>query len=429
MASVFSRHPRLGEGPNPDCTIFNYDLIVLLTDKEPILYLFSMGGYIEPFLGGRIEEFDEDELIKALETHNVKSIILPEAFVNGYFPHKKKFFETRVKEMGFYGNKLKIYNQKEQNFYYKEIHTDPDWFWIDRELYNSNIVYHSIGYPTPPTEPDKSFFKQFSFCKQGFACESFFKLYYLKDLNKADMFQQRFELGLKSDDLIFYGNMGTSIRDTVKQSLENSKLKFKYVKYGNENLFDLICTQNKGIGISMDGLVFNTIRDAEFGIYGLPSIKVTRADDFLIEQNNITMFNTRSVTQVQPDLFENANNKLIKQQIEDGYDEYMSNDFNNEDKFYKTIKYHFFIILLQKFANVELFIFDILFGDKLKDFIDELDMEADYSIFETVAKPQYIKHNDIGNMRIDFVNEVISKLGDYFHKEYSKWINIDNDNV
>ena len=56
-------------------------------------------------------------------------------------------------------------------------------------------------------------------------------------------------------------------------------------------------------------------------------------------------------------------------------------------------------------------------------------MEADYSIFETVAKPQYIKHNDIGNMRIDFVNEVISKLGDYFHKEYSKWININNDNV
>lgn len=429
MSKVFSRHERLGYNPNPDCTIFNYDMIVLLTDKEPILYLFSMGGYIEPDLGGRIEEFDEDELIKTLETHNVKSIIIPEAFVNGYFPHKKKFFETRVKEMGFYGDKLKVYIQKEQNFYYKEIHTDPDWFWVDRELYNSNIVYHSIGYPTPVKEPDRSFFKQFSFCKQGFACESFHKLYYLKDLTPSQMFENRLNLNLKNNNLIFYGNMGTSIRSTVKQALHDSKLKFKFVKYGNENLFNLICNENKGIGISMDGLVFNTIRDAEFGIYGLPSIKVTRADEFLIDKNNITMFNTRSVVGVQQNIFENADKKLIKQQIEKGYDNYMDGDFNNEEKFLKTIKYHFFIILLQKFANIELFIFEILFGDKLGKFIDELNMDIDYALFNTVAKPEYIRHNNLDEMRVDFVKELINKLGDYFHKEYSKWININNDNV
>jgi hypothetical protein len=429
MPDIISRHERLGYIPNPDCTIFNYDLIILLTDNGPLLYLYSMGGYIGPELGGQIERFDFNELLKCIDEQKPHTLIIPEAYVNNSYPNFKKFFEGPIKERGFYGNKLLVYNQKEQNFYYKEIHTDPDWFWNERENYNSNVIYHSIGFPTPVEEPDHSYFKQLRFCKQGFACESFRKLYYLKDVLPSDMFEQRMKLNLKNNRLIFYGSTTTSIRGFVKSSLQDSKLDFITCKYGNENLFDVICNDNKGIGISMDGLVFNTIRDAEFGVYGLPSIKVTRVDDFLLKENNLSMFDTRSIIQIQRDVFEHADHNEIRKHIEEGYEKYMEGMFNDESKFYKTIRYHFFIVLLQKFNNIELFIFDILFGDKIKDFIEQLPMNVDFSIFDHAARPQYIESNNFDEMKVDYINQLINEFSKYFYKLYGDWINNNNDNV
>ena len=54
----------------------------------------------------------------------------------------------------------------------------------------------------------------------------------------------------------------------------------------------------KGIGISLDGLVFSTIRDSEFSVNGVPSVKITRAPDNIVQNNNLHLWRTRYWKQI-----------------------------------------------------------------------------------------------------------------------------------
>ena len=430
--SFLQYHQRLGDYiPVPDCTIFNYDLIYFLNEDGPFLWENSMGGYIPPELGGKVVDIDWELLKKDLTELKPGMLIIPECLVNNYNKHCKEKVENDIKELGYYDERLIVYLQKEQNFYYKEIHDKPDWFYTDELDYN-NICYHSIGYCTPYKEKDKKRFKNFKFCKQGFMCESFFKLYSLINTTPDELWDQRLKTKYIPGKLVWYGNLHTSIRNNVTGALtESKKINVKEVTYGNESLTDLVLGE-KGIGISMDGLVFNTIRDAEFGVIGLPSIKVTRADDYLIKQNNVDMFGNRQIIQVQNDIFTNADNELIVKQVEFGYQKYFDEDHKDYDKTMRNIRYHFFIILLQKFNNIEFFVFDILFGEKIKDFIDNLNIKVDYKIFEKACNIDPSTYNKGDVCKLDYMQNLLTKFRDYFKLCYNEWyktLNNENDKI
>jgi len=430
--SFLKYHQRLGDYiPIPDCTIFNYDLIYFLNEDGPFLWENSMGGYISPDLGGKIVEIDWNLLKKDLLEQKPGILIIPECLVNNYHKQCKLKIENDIKELGYYDDRLIVYLQKEQNFYYGEIHDKPDWFYED-ELDYKNICYHSIGYNTPPKEEDETRFKNFRFCKQGFMCESFHKLYSIKDTSPDELWEQRLKTNFEPGKLIWYGNLYTSIRNNVTGAIKDSiKVHYKNVVYGNESLTDLVLGE-KGIGISMDGLVFNTIRDAEFGVVGLPSIKVTRANNYLIEHNNVDMFGCRQIIQVQDNIFTNADDELIKKQVEEGYERYFELDHNDYGKTMKNIRYHFFIILLQKFNNIEFFVFDILFGDKIKDFVDNLDIKVDYSIFEKACNVDPSTYNKGDVCLLPYMENLLTKFREYFKLCYIEWyktLNNKNDSI
>jgi len=78
-------HPRIeGQNFSPDCTIFNYDTIYFLCDEGPIVYDHTMGGYIQPRLGGRVKFPDKFYFLEALKEYKPKKIIIPECYLNGY---------------------------------------------------------------------------------------------------------------------------------------------------------------------------------------------------------------------------------------------------------------------------------------------------------------------------------------------------------
>ena len=415
-------HPRVEMYPQPDCTIFNYDIITYFTESGPFIYDFHGGGYIAPDLGGKISDINWGDFLSNLKSVNPKILLIPECYVNGYHNQSKKFFETKVRDLGYFDDRLIVTLQKEQNFYYKEICDKPDWFYSSPLSYK-NICYHSIGYNTPTEKEDREKFEKFIFCKQGFLCETFRKLYYLKDQTLDSIVEKIQKTNFTPGKLTFYGSIYTSIRDSVIQAINDSKiLSFDFIEYGDESLLDKVTGRN-GIGISMDGLVFNTIRDAEFGVCGLPSIKVTRADDYLIEKNNIDMFKCRDVIQIQPNIFTNFDKESVKQKLEEGYTKYMDVGIKDFDRLRKNIRYHFFIILLQKFNNVEFFFFDILMGEKIKEFIDDLDMEVNLNVFEIAADPHNINNNKVEEMQTDYIKELLTKFRQFFKSNYNEWYN------
>ena len=423
-------HARLGDHkPAPDCTIFNYDMIVFLCEDGPVIYEFNIGGYIPPSLGGNFNKIDWFFLKDELKKYKPAVLIIPECLVNNYHPDEKVFVERDLKELGYYGDRLIVYLQKEQNFYYKEIHDTPDWFYTDEQNY-TNIVYHSIGYNIPTDPDDESRFRQFRFCKQGFLCETFRKLYYLRHTTPLKLIEDRKKANIEPGKLIWYGNLSTSIRNNVKLAIDNSlKLKFVDVHYGDENLSDLVLGKN-GIGLSMDGLVFNTIRDSEFGLNALPSIKVTRADDYLIQHNNIDMFGNRDLVQVQPDIFTNFDVMKTVKVLEEGYEKYMDTEFHNYDKVLRNVRFQYFITLLQKFNNIHFFIYDMLFGHRLEEFITTLPLDVKFDIFATCANPEHLATNNKEKMATNFITSLLNYFDQNFKVYYNEWynsLNIKND--
>lgn len=415
-------HPGLTYKPNPTCTIFNYDLYIFLLKDGPMLFDCSMGGYIDPKVGGHFNPPHWEDYISSLKELSPISIIIPECVVNGFYPDIKTMYETTIKDLGYSGDRLITYIQKEQKYYYHDINDSPDWFYKDPADY-TNIIYHSIGYSTPSLEEDKDRFKQFKFCKQGFLCESFKKLYHLKDLTINEIFEKRLHNNYEYGKFVWYGNPGTSIREIIFKSLEDTDLFIEQAHYGEENLLDWVLSKN-GIGLSIDGLVYNTIRDTELGMYGVPSFKITEADDYVAEQNNLDMFGSRSLLQIPIDDLNNYKLSAIAKSIKTRYEHYMDHEIFNYEKMYKQIRYHFFITLLQKYHNIEFYVYDILFGDKFKDFIDNLDIDVDLSILGTCAAPDVIDLNK--TVSSDYIDNFHDKFVQHFKTLYSEWVKLNN---
>ncbi len=432
--SFVKYHPRVGEVISPDCTIFNYDTIYFLCDDYPVVYEHSMGGYIEPRLGGRLSFPDKFYFLESLKEYKPKKLIIPEAYLNGYYPEIKAFFEKEVRNLGYGKNELLVYVQKEQNFYFREIVSEPDWFYRDH-LENPDkeykIIHHTTGHNIPESDEEiYNIYNGFSYCKQGFAYETFEKLYALRNSTPLKEAEKRIKnkSNLEPGKCLFYGNLHTANRPTLVDAFkESKKLNLEVIKFGNENLNDLYAS-HKGIGISMDGLVFNTIRDGEYGINCTPSFKASRAQDEIILKNNVDMFGSKFMVKLPGEL--SAHDKdlipFIKA-IEDGYEEYMDAEdkgYNDINKALECCRYHFFIALLQKFHNIELFCYDILFGEDLFDFFKTwLPLGVDFSIFGQAAKPEYLALNDKNNMKGDFINELILRFDQRFKAKYQSFIN------
>ena len=98
----------------------------------------------------------------------------------------------------------------------------------------------------------------------------------------------------------------------------------------------------------------------------------------------------------------------------------------------RNIRYHFFIILLQKFNNIEFFVFDILFGEKIKDFIDNLDIKVDYKIFEKACNIDPSTYNKGDVCKLDYMQNLLTKFRDYLKLCYNEWyktLNNENDKI
>ena len=415
-------HPRLGGLSGPDCTIFNYDTVYLLCEEGPVVYEHSIGGYIAPHLGGRVRDIDWYYFLKEIEELKPKIIVLPECYVNGNYPDFKAKVENEIKQLGYDEDQIWVYIQKEQNFYHGEIHVEPEWQYTD-DVYYSNIIYHTIGHNVPATDQEiYAKFQSYKFCKQGFLCESFNKLYALRHSTPELQFEKRLQANIKLGELIFYGNQSTSNRPLIFEAIAHSKkLNAKHITYANEDLTDLVLA-NQGIGLSCDGLVFSTIRDTEFGIHATPSIKITRASHDLSDRNNIHMFRSRYWKQVPNTLVPSEETKLTFIKIlEEAYEEYMDCVFKDRKKALRQIKYQFFITILQKFYNIELFLFDILFGDDLEEFIDTMPLNVDYSVFKKAAKPQYLQNNDRKKMCTGYIDQLLKLFDNRFKSRYDRF--------
>ena len=113
-------HPRLEEHKlNPDCTIFNYDMIVFLCEEGPVVYEFNIGGYIPPELGGNFNKIDWFFLKNELKKYKPAVLIIPECLVNNYHPDEKVFVEKDMYELGYHGDKLIVYLKKNKIFIIK----------------------------------------------------------------------------------------------------------------------------------------------------------------------------------------------------------------------------------------------------------------------------------------------------------------------
>ena len=415
-------HPRLGDLQGPDCTIFNYDTVYLLCKEGPVVYEHNIGGYIAPQLGGRIRDIDWYYFLKTIEELKPKLIILPECYVNGNYPDFKAKIENEVRQLGYDEDKIWVYIQKEQNFYHGEIHVEPEWQYTDEVNYN-NIIYHTIGHNVPATDKEiYSKFQGYKFCKQGFLCESFHKLYALRHSTPELQFEKRLQANIKPGEFIFYGNQSTSNRPLIFEAIQQSKkLNATIITYGNEDLTDLVLA-NQGIGLSCDGLVFSTIRDTEFGVNATPSIKITRACSDLLNKNNIHMFGSRYWKQVPNTLIPSHEVKTTFIKIlEEAYEEYMDCVFKDRKKALRQVRYQFFMTLLQKFYNIELFLFDILFGEDLEEFIDTVPLTVDYSVFKKAAKPHYLQNNIRQKMCTGYINQLLKFFDKRFKSKYNKF--------
>ena len=194
------------------------------------------------------------------------------------------------------------------------------------------MVFQTVGHAVP--ESDEKYFPKFNnmkFCKQGFMCESFHKLYALRHQTPELQIEKRKKAKkkLKSGKFVFYGGASTSNRPIVFDAINKSrKLSVDFITYENQNLTDLILDK-KGIGISLDGLVFSTIRDSEFSVNGVPSIKITRAPDNIIQNNNIHLWRTRYWKQIPYSLAPtDEERKQTKKAIELAYEEYMDHVYD-----------------------------------------------------------------------------------------------------
>ena len=415
---------------SPDCTIFNYDTTYFLCKDGPLVYDHGIGGYIEPRLGGNLNQPDWFYFKKTIEEQKPYKIIIPEAFVNGYYPDIKNFFETEIFQMGYGGkgneDKLMVYIQKEQNFFHEEIVAAADWFYQEENIEKyPNMVYHSLGHNVPSENPYFDVFKKYTFCKQGFANESFGKLYALRNSTPLNEIEKRKTANFEPGKIVFYGNLATANRPTLQRAANlTKKINLEIITYGEENLNDAILG-NRGVGASFDGLVFATIRDNEFGINCTPSIKYTRASNFIKINNNIDMFGTRFLKTL-PGKLSAADDELepYVKALEEGYEEYMDIGIHNYEKDLKLNRFSFFITLLQKFYNIELFVYDILFGCDLEEFIEHrLPLKVDFSVFNEAAKPEFIIRNDKKSMTTEYIKELGHHFDERFKAQYNKKFN------
>jgi len=429
-------HPRIeGQNFSPDCTIFNYDTIYFLCDEGPIVYDHTMGGYIQPRLGGRVKFPDKFYFLEALKELKPKKIIIPECYLNGYCPDTKAFFENEVFQAGYGKDQLLVYIQKEQNFYFGEIAGEPEWFYrdhLDDPNKRYNMIYHTTGHNIPSSDKETyDRYSGFRYCQQGFAYETFSKLYHLR--NSTPLMEAEKRIKNKSNLIpgkcLFYGNMHTANRPTLKDAFSLSKkLHFEEVKFGDENLNDLYAS-HRGIGVSMDGLVYATIRDGEYGINCTPSFKVSRANKEIIQKNNLDMFGSRFISPLPEPLSAHGDDLIpyIKA-LEEAYEKYMDEDtecgYDDIKKALECSRYHYFIALLQKFHNIQFFCYDILFGEDMYDFFKTyLPLDVDFSIFKEAAKPDYILVNDKESMKVDYIKEFITRFDERFKAKYKIFIN------
>jgi len=429
-------HPRIGDDHSPDCTIFNYDTVYLICKDGPVVYEHKMGGYIPPNLGGRIHEIDWYYFFKEIERLKPKQIVLPECYVNGSYPHFRAKVEQDLRERGYDHRNIIVYYQKEENFYHGEIFVEPEWMYTN-DIHYDRMVYHSIGHAVPEEDEEcYPTFADFRFCKQGFMCESFHKLYALRHSTPEMQVEKRkkYKKNLKSGKFVFYGGCSTSNRPLVFEAINKSrKLSWEEIRYENEDLTQLILDR-KGIGISLDGLVFNTIRDTEFSVNGVPSIKITRAPSNLIEKNNLNLFRTRYWKQIPYTLVPNDKQRVqIRKNIEQAYEEYMDLVYDNDKRTLKMIRFQFFINILQKFHNIELFLYDMLFGEDLEEFIEKVSLIPDFSIFKQAASPELIAKGAKGEMYVDYIQEVVNLFDKKFKLRYDEYYkslnNFDNEDV
>ena len=77
--------------------------------------------------------------------------------------------------------------------------------------------------------------------------------------------------------------------------------------------------------------------------------------------------------------------------------------------------------LLQKFYNIELFLFDILFGEDLEEFIDTVPLTVDYSVFKKAAKPHYLQNNIRQKMCTGYINQLLKFFDKRFKSKYNKF--------
>jgi len=417
-------NPTLNHKPNPSCTIFNYDIYVLLCKDGPVLFDCSIGGYIDPNYGGTFNPPNWDIYVEAIKELKPLKLIIPECVVNNYYPEVKQLYETTIKDLGYNSDKLLVFIQKEQKYYYNRPEDVSDWFFKQPIKYK-NMVYHSIGYNEPKSEPDKSLYKGFTLCKQGFLCESFRKLYFLKDLTIDKIYDHRKQTNYEYGKFVWYGNPGTRIREVVFKSLHDTDLYIEQHHYGDENLLDWVLNRN-GIGLSIDGLVYHTIRDTELSMYGVPNIKITSADNNIITGNNLDLFGSRSVLHVDDTDIDEYNLPTIYKQIKNKYDEYMSTDLYSYDATLKQIRYQFFITLLQKYHSIEFFVYDILFNEHMQEFIDTLDMDVDLSIFSMIASPEVLDTNM--NIQTEFLDMLHNRFTSHFKQLYNNWVSLNTNN-
>ena len=181
-------------------------------------------------------------------------------------------------------------------------------------------------------------------------------------------------------------------------------------------------------------MVFNTIRDTEFSVNGVPSIKITRAPSNLIEKNNLNLFRTRYWKQIPYTLVPNDKQRVqIRKNIEEAYEEYMDLVYDNDKRTLKMIRFQFFINILQKFHNIELFLYDMLFGEDLEEFIEKVSLIPDFSIFKQAASPELIAKGAKGEMYVDYIQEVVNLFDKKFKLRYDEYYkslnNFDNEDV
>jgi len=99
----------------------------------------------------------------------------------------------------------------------------------------------------------------------------------------------------------------------------------------------------------------------------------------------------------------------------------MENEFKDYNKSKRQAKYHFFITLLQKFYNVDFFIFYILFNEKLQEFLDNIPLDINFDILGKCADADALASYNRDILFNDFVLNVYDIFNEKFKELYFDW--------